>query len=216
MFAFSIEVEGSGNQVRTHRPLVRQGQNIPAGGAVQIVHLNRDHRATIRLIENGKHVIAINLKIADLASGGGKLTPTPKHPVQVIEFVAEIPEYAAAFFSEGGIGLPVVDLRAPLGKVRAHVGMNGEGSRLAEDFPQPNDQRVQAKIVADINMREGIFGSLGEIKRGNTEGIPKEPHSLDAPQGRGWRIVSKLRYGLETMEPKEPVNEMPNAFQPKG
>ena len=28
-----------------------------------------------------------------------------------------------------------------------------------------------------------VLGSLGEIKRGNTEGIPKKPHSLNAPQG---------------------------------
>ena len=38
---------------------------------------------------------------------------------------------------------------------------------------------------------------MGEIIRGNTEGIPKKPHSLDAPpQGRGWRIffVSSSSY----------------------
>ena len=37
--------------------------------------------------------------------------------------------------------------------------------------------------------KQPFWGSMGEIKRGNTEGIPKKPHSLDAPpQGRGWRI----------------------------
>ena len=40
------------------------------------------------------------------------------------------------------------------------------------------------------------FGSLGEIKRRKTEGIPKEPYSLDAPQGNGWRISEGPRWSF--------------------
>ena len=52
-----------------------------------------------------------------------------------------------------------------------------------------------------------FWGSMGEIKRGNTEGIPKKPHSLDAPpQGRGWRIwISVQVFVAKHFSPQAPI-----------